>query len=190
MRRIVRIACVMSSGPGLTSPRHLFFRQLMAEEARLRISHLERLRPEDRRSRFMAEIDVRVVDQDRQLASPDLMVGAFADGCLIGVAELYVAQDEQVIAEVAVTVEQAFQGRGIGTGLVERVLILARDRGIHRVVSRCLTANARMQRIARRIGARLGFDLGDSLATLELDRPDPAIRALEQIDVAAGTSAA
>ncbi len=55
-------------------------------------------------------------------------------------------------AEVAFTVSDAHQGRGIGTLLLEHLAAIARSRGIHRFTAEVLPDNRPMLRVFRRAG--------------------------------------
>lgn len=61
-------------------------------------------------------------------------------------------------AQVALSVESAWQGRGIGTALMAETLHIARERGIDQLHLTCHALNRRMQRIAERFGATIGFE--------------------------------
>jgi GNAT superfamily N-acetyltransferase len=61
-------------------------------------------------------------------------------------------------AQVALSVESAWQGRGIGTALMAETLRTARERGIDQLHLTCHVLNRRMQRLAERFGATIGFE--------------------------------
>ena len=78
------------------------------------------------------------VDHDDRVA-----LVATVDDQVVGVAryERLAAGDE---AEVAFVVEDAYQGRGIGSALLEQLAAAARDRGIRRFVAEVLPGNRTM----------------------------------------------
>src|SRR4029077_4452378 len=87
--------------------------------------------------------------------------GFLVDGILRGVAELRpfgTAFPSE--AEVAFSIEKPWQSHGVGSALLERTLLAARNRGIKHVHMTCLADNARMQQLARKYEAELSFDLG------------------------------
>ena len=60
-------------------------------------------------------------------------------------------------AEFALLIRDEFQGQGLGTELLKRLIGFARDEKIERVTGYILPENHRMQEVAR----NLGFDLHD-----------------------------
>jgi acyl-CoA synthetase (NDP forming)/RimJ/RimL family protein N-acetyltransferase len=77
-------------------------------------------------------------------------------------------------AEVAFLVEDAQQGRGLGTILLEHIAAAARERGIERFVADVLPENRRMARVFRDAGyvAEQRFEEGVLRLSLDL-RPTP-----------------
>src|SRR5262245_52151653 len=85
-----------------------------------------------------------------RIDSPDTVIlGCFVDAHMRGAAEIRpLAQDESRGAEIALSVESAWQGRGIGTALMAAVVCAARERGVARLYLRCHVLHRRVQRIA------------------------------------------
>ena len=83
---------------------------------------------------------------------------------------------------MAITVERRFQGRGLGTDLAERILVIAGNRGIHHVTLLCADTNLRMQRIARKLGAHRTSGDGETISELDLPPASPASFMLERLD--------
>ena len=110
----------------------------------------------------------------------------------IGVARYVRLPSEPEIAEAAVAVVDAWQGRGLGGALLERLAARAADNGIRCFHATLLTGNRAMLALFRRIGAlRLAHDEGD---VLEIDvelsvhsdaHLGEALRAAARDDVAA-----
>ncbi len=69
-------------------------------------------------------------------------------------------------AEVAVVVEDAHQGRGLGVLLLEHVEAAARERGIERFVADVLPSNRRMLEVFRSAGFEITRELGDGYVQL------------------------
>lgn len=65
---------------------------------------------------------------------------------LVGVGR-YESSDEEGVAEVALVVQDGWQGRGLGTVLLDDVLSAARARGIRRFRAYVLAENERMLRL-------------------------------------------
>lgn len=74
-------------------------------------------------------------------------------------------------AEVAISVERPFQGRGIGGALLRGLTRSARNRWIERLHMLCLLDNGRMVRLARGLGGQLSFEEGQIEATLDMPWP-------------------
>lgn len=58
-------------------------------------------------------------------------------------------------AEIAALVSDEYQGRGLGTELLKRLVQSATGQGIHRITAEMLRDNTLMQSIAKRLGFRL-----------------------------------
>ena len=70
---------------------------------------------------------------------------------MIGVARLIMDQDLRS-GEVAVLVQDRFQGKGLGTKFVEMLIGIARERGLEDIRADVLTGNAKMLNVFRRLG--------------------------------------
>jgi GNAT superfamily N-acetyltransferase len=134
--------------------------------------HLLRLDGESRRRRFSGAVaDEFIVSHAATITGADVVVhGFFVDGVLRGAAELrgggsVFARD----GEAAFSIEQPWQSHGVGTVLLERTLLSARNRGIKLLSMHCLAENERMQQLARKFEADLKFDFGSVVG--EVDPP-------------------
>jgi len=87
-------------------------------------------------------------------------------------------------AEVAFTVEDEFQGRGVGTILLEHLAAAARQHGIRRFVADTLADNARMLRMLRDAGFARQYSRSGGVVRVVLDvAPTPeAVAAAEERD--------
>jgi len=72
-------------------------------------------------------------------------------------------------AELAVLVDDRYQGQGMGTELYRRLVSVARDEKLKRVVSTILTENREMRAICQKLGFRMESDLEDGTIKAELD---------------------
>jgi GNAT superfamily N-acetyltransferase len=145
----------------------------IAEAERYR-DHLLRLDPASRHSRFGGAVSDTIVHQRAALAftTDHLVHGFFVDGILRGAAELKIFTGVPArAAEVALSIEQRWQSLGVGSALLERTLLAARNRGIRFLLLECLADDARMQQLARKFDAELTFDSGR--AVREVMRPCP-----------------
>jgi GNAT superfamily N-acetyltransferase len=114
----------------------------------------------------------------RHAASADevgvVVHGFFLDGALRGAAELRpIGTLFTQEAEAAFSVEQPWQSHGVGTVLLERTLLSARNRGIKRLHMSCLADNRRMQQLAKKFEADLAFDFGSVVGEVDPPRSTP-----------------
>jgi len=100
--------------------------------------------------------------------------GFFLNGVLRGAAELRplgLRLPQQ--AEAAFSVEKPWQSHGVGSALLRRTLLTARNRGFRMLHMACLAENRRMQQLARKFDAELSFDFGSVVGEVESSRPTP-----------------
>jgi acetyltransferase len=71
-------------------------------------------------------------------------------------------------AELAVLVDDRFQSLGLGTELYRRLIKIAREEKIQRVVSTILAENREMRAICQKLGFRMEADLDDGTIQAEL----------------------
>ncbi len=169
----------------------VLYRRLRRQDQAALRAHLLRLDRADRHLRFgrtdMSDADIRRHCQ-RIDWSRAVLIGCEIDGQLRGVGELDVFdRDGQDSAEIAVTVEAAMQGQGIGSTLFRRLVIMASNRGLRRLFLICFTQNARMQRIAKRYGAELKQYQGEIEGELTPPWPTSGSLAAELLDEALAT---
>jgi acetyl coenzyme A synthetase (ADP forming)-like protein len=128
-----------------------------------------RLSPETIRLRFFGprSMDERTmryfteVDYQRRFA-----LVAETAGRVVGVSRFDVLPEDPTSAEFAVLVEDAEQGRGIGTALLRALAEPARDLGVTRFEGEVLRENARMLRMLRDAGLAPAFrDVGTIVTT-------------------------
>jgi protein lysine acetyltransferase len=91
------------------------------------------------------------------------------DGLVVADAR-FVRSEDPAVAEIAFIVGDAYQGRGIGTFLLEALAVAARADGVRRFTARVLAENVPMRAIFDRYGAKWQRDeLG--VVTTEFDVP-------------------
>lgn len=92
------------------------------------------------------------------------------DGPVVADARFVRDEHDPTTAEVAFTVGDDYQGRGVGTFLMDALVVAARDDGVQRFSARVLTDNYPMRKILDRLGARwVRDDLG--VVTTVVDLP-------------------
>jgi len=147
-------------------------RKLWVGETDAYRDHLLRLDVESRNRRFSGAVSDDFIARHAASAQDTGVVvhGFFVDGTLRGAAELRpygltFARE----GEAAFSIEQPWQSQGVGSLLLERTLLSARNRGIKSLHMHCLASNKRMQQLARKFEADLHFDFGSVVG--EVDPP-------------------
>ncbi len=114
------------------------------------------------------------VDYERRLAlvaevdSPD-------GPRLLGVAR-YEPTDTDGVAEVALVIEDSWQGQGLGRRLLEAILDAAEARGIHRFQADVLTENRRMLNLLRQTTSIESATTAHGVTELRFMRRSPVAR--------------
>jgi len=137
----------------------------------------DRLSPESAYQRFFAVMRRLPPDWARILADVDhdrraAIVALGPGGELVGVAR-YSALADPGEAEIALVVQDAWQGRGLGTILLSALLDHAESRGITRFLAYVLADNHRMMRLIGRVGRVTERSISGGMASLRFTRrPD------------------
>ena len=151
-------------------------RKLWIAEADLYCEHLVRLDAKSRRSRFAGAVSDEFLRKYADLAfSLDSIIHGFiVDDVLRGAAELRaIGSPARREAEAAFSIEKPWQSHGVGSVLLERTLLAARNRGFRFLHMACLADNERMQQLARKYDADLRFDFDTVVGEVTAPRPTP-----------------
>lgn len=143
--------------------------------------HLLRLGDEERVMRFCSPVGDAFINGycDRIDWLRMVVVGAFVDGRLRGIAELIVLpQQWPNSAELAMSVERSFQRQGIGRRLIDQVLLAARNRLVREVYLISRPENEPMRRLARAVGTR--FRSSGAIAEGRIGLPWPSYLSLTE----------
>ncbi len=157
-------------------PQGGLIRKLWVGETDLYRDHLLRLDRESRRNRFAGTVTDEFVRNYAALSfSIDAIIhGFFVGGTLRGAGELRpIGAPITREAEAAFSIEQDWQSHGIGSVLLERTLLAARNRGLKFLHMACLANNERMQQLARKYDAALSFDFGSVVGEVAAPRATP-----------------
>lgn len=95
---------------------------------RVLADHYARLGHRSRQRRFMANLSDRSVQHVAGHASPDIVLGIKAEGRVVGVLEVFRSAEGH--AEIGISVEDAWQGRGYGRALFLDGLAAAEGMGV------------------------------------------------------------
>jgi GNAT superfamily N-acetyltransferase len=138
--------------------------------------HLLRLDSVSRRNRFGGTVSDEFIASYVGLALglDSVIHGFLVAGVLRGAAELRPLGAAFVHeAEAAFSIEQPWQSHGVGTALLSRTLLTARNRGFKLLHMACLADNRRMQQLAQKFDAELTFDFGSVVGEVEAAHPTP-----------------
>jgi GNAT superfamily N-acetyltransferase len=144
--------------------------------------HLLRLDPTSRRNRFGGNVSAEFLINYADLTSglDTVIHGFFVNGTMRGAAELRPIGAPVVReAEAAFSIERPWQSHGVGSALLARTLLTARNRGITFLHMACLADNERMQQLARKFDAELSFDFGSVVGEVVAPYPTPSSVARE-----------
>jgi len=137
-------------------------RPLRPEDADIESAFLTGLSPETRASRLLGGVikitreyiaQLTSVDYRRDMAIAATLMLEDRE-TLIGVAR-YVLDAGGEGCEFALVIADAWQGRGIGRRLLEKLIAVARNRGMRRIYGDVLATNAAMLALARQLGFNL-----------------------------------
>jgi RimJ/RimL family protein N-acetyltransferase len=119
----------------------------------------QRLSPQSRYRRFFSQKNTLTAEELQRFTEFDgnehFALGAFElspetgdEGDAVGAARFFRLPEDPETAELAIAVTDDRQGHGIGRQLLQRLLAVARDRGVKRIRCYVLAGNERMRRLA------------------------------------------
>lgn len=108
------------------------------------------------------------LDYAREMALVAVRKNAEGKPEIIGVSRYYMSPTTRS-AEFAVIVRDAYQGEGLGQHLMERLIAVARERGVRQLVGAVLRDNNRMLTLAKELGFRDGKSIDRDAVQVVLD---------------------
>ena len=158
----------------------VLLRPALRTDRALLAREFERLSPESRYRRFFAPLKAMSESFLDYLTSMDYVdhfawaalsadPGPFGEPQGLGVSR-YVRLDDPEAAEMAVTVVDDWQGKGLGRILLDALILEALENGITRFEGDVLVENGPMQELLRRTGARLRLE-GPGVLRFTIDLP-------------------
>jgi GNAT superfamily N-acetyltransferase len=155
------------------------FRPIGPDDKPLLERGMAKLSPASRRLRFMSSIDNLSRSQLAYLTEIDhqthLAWGALVAGEPVAVARLIRRSDASASAEIAITVVDDWQRRGIGELLVRLLAELGRSLGIERFDFEALAENQGILRLLGGLGAIHGLSEGVVSGSLAVAGIEPAL---------------
>lgn len=157
-----------------------FFVSTLDDEDKPKIlNHLLRLDLDDRYLRFFASLNDHslrkyvneILDLD---GGRGFGIFTLPDRKLIAFAHVSSSEqkDHLVKAEIGISVDKEFRGKGLAKRLMDRILVYCKANGINTLFMSCLRENKAMQHIARSAGLKLGIDAGEAFAELEFSEAE------------------
>ena len=143
-------------------------RPIRPSDMELEQAFVRNLSPQSRFTRFMGEVKELSPDQLYKFTHPDhsreaayvVIRSTVAGEEEIGVARFVIEPDGET-CEFAVTVADAWQGKGVGGRLMRMLLRDARARGLKRMEGYVLGTNTRMLEFVRKLGFEVDFNADD-----------------------------
>ena len=137
-------------------------RPIRPEDAEKEQYFVQNLSDESKYFRFMQSMEKLTpmmlarftqIDYDREMALVAVINEHEDQARIIAVAR-YVSNPDGQSCEFALTVADAWQRKGIGRQLMQRLMTVARDRGIEIMEGEVLSSNVKMLRLCERLGFR------------------------------------
>jgi GNAT superfamily N-acetyltransferase len=142
----------------LTDGREICIRPIEPRDAPELKAGFERLTAVSRYRRFLSDLDHLTAHQLEYLTTVDhadheaLVAVEAQSGAGIGVARYVRDANDPRLAELAVVVIDAWQGRGVGTALLERLVSRASAAGIERLIGRSILGDHAAPALAAHVG--------------------------------------
>jgi GNAT superfamily N-acetyltransferase len=150
-------------------------RPLVAGDRALVADVFERLSARSRYLRFFTPVPrlpKRTLDALMDVDGVDhVALIALHEGRGVGVVRAVRDRDDRTLAHLALTVVDAFQGRGLGRALLAAIRDAAAARGVRSLALDIHPENDVMQRLVRSLGVSLAFRDGALHGRLALRRP-------------------
>jgi RimJ/RimL family protein N-acetyltransferase len=158
-------------------------RPIRSQDRRALLEAFGHLSEESRYARFLRPVK-HLTDKDVSYFTEvdhrnhEALVALAPSGELIGVAR-YIRVDQSESAEVAVTIVDEWQQRGVGSQLLRCLANRAREAGVKSFVGICLADNRRMLEVLTALGSHVSTQsVGDGVKEFEVVLPTHATEAL------------
>ena len=143
-------------------------RSIRASDMELERAFVRNLSPQSKFKRFMGELKELSPDQLHAFTHPDheresvyVVIRSTAAGEEEIAVARYAVESGGTSCEFAITIADAWQGKGIAGRLMRALIRDARMRGLERMEGFVLGANHRMLDFVRKLGFRIEFDPDD-----------------------------
>lgn len=136
------------------------------------LQHLLKLNEDERKMRFgFLASNESIKSYTKSIVNDHHLSGYYHDGDVIGAVHvgLFVFNDIRT-AELGVSIDLEFRGRGYGRELTDVGIKWAIDVGADKLITQCVSSNAPMKAIARKYGAEFDMDGSETIATIYLKK--------------------
>jgi acetyltransferase len=161
----------------LANGREIVLRAIRPEDEPLIVAHHRTLSEQSIRMRFFSMVKTLSreslihlchLDYSRELALVAEDTNDQGQREFLGIAR-YFMNPQTRSAEFAVIVSDAYQGQGLGQHMMERLIVVARERGVRQLVGAVLRDNRRMLTLAKELGFRESNVVERDAIQIELD---------------------
>jgi RimJ/RimL family protein N-acetyltransferase len=155
----------------------VLIRPIEPSDKTLLLDGLHRLSPESRYRRFLSPVDELGARQLRYLTEVDhhaheaLVALDPKTGAIVGVARFVCLPADPAVAELGIAVVDDWQGRGLGTELLDELAARAREEGVRRFSAFVLQSNKPMLGLLRDLGDAQVVDRDQGVVELLMDLP-------------------
>lgn len=146
----------------------VLIRPIRPTDEALEREFIERLSAQSRRYRFLGTVKTPGPELLRQFTHPETVHGVAFVALVAGASQereigvcRYAASPDGLNCECAVSVSDEWQGKGLATILMGRLIKTARERGIQSMYSIDANDNQRMRELAQHLGFRRTVDPDD-----------------------------
>jgi GNAT superfamily N-acetyltransferase len=137
--------------------------------------HLKALSPEDRYTRFGHAVNDYSIDQlilkVLYNKAHNHLFTACHNGAIVGFGHVASEGDDW---ELAVSVDQEYQGKGVASDLIRFMIDWGKVHGIHSVYMHCINNNKKIQHLAHKHGLRMIERTGSEI-TARVELPGPTV---------------
>ena len=138
-----------------------FYACASLEDMRLRFFMAQRVVPSSQLARFTQ------IDYDREMSFIALELGSDGEPVMVGEVRA-LCDPDNLKAEFAIMVASNWQGKGLGSILLKKMIDYQHSRGLAELVGQCLVENAGMKALAREFGFTTSAGPGPGIKTLSL----------------------
>jgi RimJ/RimL family protein N-acetyltransferase len=167
----------------LRSGDQVLIRPIRREDKDDLVDAFHRMTPESRYRRFFSPINELGERQLRYLTEVDhrtheALIATDPSGVEgLGVARFVRSSTDPRAAEVAVAVVDSWQGRGLGTALLEALAARAHEEGVERFTASVLANNSPMLELFRKLGDTAIVDRAAGVVELQIELRGPWVPA-------------